>query len=167
MTRFSAFGVEIEASVKEELDRAAEQIPAGTEFEREQTARRAARLSDITKGSNVLLVNDVPTEMRAPISILRSLGVLLDVATSTDEALTRLSLVAYEVVISDMQRDTNEAAGIELLDEMRRREYPQPVIFTVGRYEPERGLPPYAFGMTNRVDELLHLVFDVLERTRG
>ena len=42
-----------------------------------------------------------------------------------------------------------------------------PIIFTVGQYQPGRGTPPYAFGITDRVDELLNLLFDALERARG
>ena len=39
-----------------------------------------------------------------------------------------------------------------------------PVIFYVGVFEPERGVPGQAFGITNRPDELLHLTLDALER---
>jgi hypothetical protein len=50
---------------------------------------------------------------------------------------------------------------------MRRHDFRQPVVFTVGAYDPSRGTPPYAFGITNRVDELLNLLFDAIERVRG
>ncbi|MFD8390536.1 hypothetical protein ACFV2N_15340 [Streptomyces sp. NPDC059680] len=167
MTKFSAFGVEIQASVKEELDRAAEVAPSGGEFERQQTARRAARVGSVVMGARLLLVNDIPAEMRTPISIFRSLGIAVDVETSTGKALSRLGAKGYDVVISDMRRGSDHSAGTTLLREMRNRNHLQPVIFTVGRYEPERGVPAYAFGITNRIDEMIHLVFDALERTRG
>jgi hypothetical protein len=38
------------------------------------------------------------------------------------------------------------------------------LVFYVGR---ERDVPIGAFGLTSRPDELLNLVLDVLERTRG
>jgi hypothetical protein len=57
--------------------------------------------------------------------------------------------------------------GLRLLKRMRTGGMSQRLIFTVGRYQPERGTPPFAFGITNRVDELLNLVFDALERVRG
>ncbi|MCC5479028.1 response regulator [Streptomyces barringtoniae] len=167
VTKFSAFGVEIQASVKEELDRAAEVAPSGGEFERQQTARRAARVGSVVMGARLLLVNDIPAEMRTPISIFRSLGIAVDVETSTGKALSRLGAKGYDVVISDMRRGSDHSAGTTLLREMRNRNHLQPVIFTVGRYEPERGVPAYAFGITNRIDEMIHLVFDALERTRG
>jgi hypothetical protein len=40
------------------------------------------------------------------------------------------------------------------------------VIFYVGEFDPGRGLPPFAFGLTNRPDELLHLILDVLARRK-
>ena len=43
----------------------------------------------------------------------------------------------------------------------------RPTIFTVGNYDPSRGTPPYAFAITNRIDDLINYVFDALERTHG
>jgi hypothetical protein len=54
-----------------------------------------------------------------------------------------------------------------MLAQMRQQKMHHPVIFTVGRYEPDRGTPGHAFGITSRVDEMLNLVFDALERVRG
>ena len=42
-----------------------------------------------------------------------------------------------------------------------------PVIFYVGEVDERRGPPPGSAGITNRPDELLHLVLDVLERRRS
>jgi hypothetical protein len=50
---------------------------------------------------------------------------------------------------------------------MRQKGLHKPTVFTVGQYDPDRGTPPYAFGITNQIDELLNLLFDVLERVRG
>ncbi len=57
--------------------------------------------------------------------------------------------------------------GLRFFTRMRQRNLHRPTIFTVGQYEPDRGTPAHAFGITNRVDELLNLLFDILERTRG
>ena len=35
-----------------------------------------------------------------------------------------------------------------------------------GDANPNRDRPPISFGLTNRADELIHLVFDILERRR-
>jgi hypothetical protein len=66
-----------------------------------------------------------------------------------------------------MQRDAVEDEGIRFLKRMRKKGFLSPVVFTVGRFNPDRGTPPFAFGITNRIDECLNLVFDALERTRG
>jgi len=113
----------------------------------------------------MLLVNDNPTEMSSVISLLNGIGMSVEVATSTDEALSKLKAHAFDVVNS--RRGNNRAAGIELLQSMRAQGYKQPVIFTVGVYEPDKGVPPFAFGITNRIDELCNLVFDALERSRS
>lgn len=134
---------------------------------RDQVARRAARLEPIVKGAHILLVNDVPSEMRHVIAVLRQIGAHVDVARTTDEALSQLGTGDFEVVISDMARGQILDEGLRLLRLMRSDGVSYPTIFTVGRFEPERGTPPFAFGITNRVDELLNLVFDALERVRG
>jgi DNA-binding NtrC family response regulator len=99
--------------------------------------------------------------------VLDSLRVKVDVATSTAEALDKLPRNAYDGVISDMRRGNDETAGLELLGEVIQQGSSVPFVFTVGAYDPSKGIPPYAFGITNRVDELMNLVFDILERRRG
>jgi len=42
-----------------------------------------------------------------------------------------------------------------------------PVVFYVGAFNRTEGIPPGAFAITNRPDELLHSVFDILERRPG
>jgi len=156
-------------AVKEELDRISEQEPVavGTEQTRNQVARRAERLSSVIRGGKILLVNDFPSEVQHVIRILESLQITVVVATSTLQALTLLSTNSFDLVISDMARENVPNEGLQLLEKMKEQALYCPVIFTVGLYDPSRGTPPYAFGITNRVDELLNLTFDILERVRG
>jgi CheY-like chemotaxis protein len=153
--------------IKEELER----VPGGenvsTPQGRNQVSRRAARLEGVIRGSRVLLVNDVPAEMRYVIAILRNLGIEVEVATTSDAALTMLEESTFDAVISDMRRGHVPDEGLRFFTQMRQRNLHRPTIFTVGRYEPDRGTPPHAFGITNRVDELLNLLFDILERVHG
>ena len=133
----------------------------------DQVARRAVRVAEIVRGAKLLLVNDNPLEMRIPIRILEELGLTMDIANSTEVALSKLEGGRYHVVVSDMRRGAELDAGIKLLDQIRDKHISVPVIFTVGQFDPGRGTPPFAFGITNRVDELMNLVFDALERSRG
>lgn len=156
-------------AVKEELDRVAEKQPVavGTEQSRSQVARRAERLSSVIRGSRILLVNDIPLEMQYAIKLLESLNISVTIATSTLQALALLSTNSFDLVISDMSRENAPDEGLRLLQKMREQRLDRPLIFTVGQYEPGRGTPPYAFGITNRIDEMLNLTFDILERMRG
>jgi len=157
----------ITRKVKEEL----ESIPASdrvsTQQGRDQVSRRAARLQTLIRGARVLLVNDVPAEMQHVIAILRALGIDVEVVTTTQEALSRLHHDAYDVIVSDMRRGTSVDEGLRFLARMRQDRIHPPTIFTVGQHQPDRGTPAYAFGITNRVDELLNLLFDAIERGRG
>lgn len=166
MTQIKAFGVEA-TFVKEQLDRAAETVPAGSESDRKQVSRRAARIASLLQNSRLLLVNDVPAEMFNVTRILQDLNIRVDVVTSTAEALDALTRSSYDVVISDMRRGTVADEGLRFIRESRARGIYRPTILSVGHFNPEQGTPPYAIGITNRVDELLNLVFDVLERVRG
>ncbi len=153
--------------VKEELERLPARESVSTELGRSQVARRAARIQSIIRGADVLLVNDIPAEMSHVVDILRDLGLNVEVKTSSKAALSALTNRAFNAVISDMQRGSIADEGIRFLKKMRENKIHVPVIFTVGRFNPALGTPPFAFGITNRVDECLNLLFDVLERTRG
>lgn len=161
-----AFGVKA-TFVQEALDRVAETAPTGGSQERTQVARRAERLASILKGASALLVNDHPDEMRQVVELLEGLDIAVTTVTSTDAALAALDRRSFDVVISDMRRGSGETEGLRLIESSVRRGIGRPTILTVAKYEPERGTPPFAFGITNRVDELLNLVFDALERERG
>jgi CheY-like chemotaxis protein len=155
------------AKVKTELDH----IPGGgqvsTEQGRSQVARRATRLQDVIKGTRVLLVNDAPEEMAHVIALLKGLHVDVHVSTTSAKALQALETRECHVVISDMARGTTADEGIRFLGQMRSKGFRHPVIFTVGTFDPSRGTPGHAFGITNRVDEMLNLLFDALERLNG
>jgi CheY-like chemotaxis protein len=153
--------------IKEELERDPRLESGSKEYGRNQVARRASRLQPLIRGARVLLVNDIPSEMVYVISILRDLGVHIDVVETTNLAISMLKENNYDAVISDMRRKNVPDEGINFLKKMRSLQVSTPLIFTVGQYEPERGTPAYAFGITNRVDELLNLLFDVFERVRG
>ena len=153
--------------LQSDLAEASKRTPEITAGTLDQVARRAERLLPIVSGARVLLVNDVPSQMSYVIQLLRNLDVEVELATTSEAALDMLADGSFDVVISDMARDGVNDEGLKFLTQMRRKGLHRPTIFTVGRYEPERGTPAYAFGITNRVDAMLHFLFDVLERERG
>jgi CheY-like chemotaxis protein len=153
--------------VKSEMEKIPAYESISTELGRSQVARRAARIETIIRGAHLLLVNDNPEEMSHVIKILRDLGLDVQVVTSSESALHALSNDTYHVVISDMKRGNVEDEGIRFLKCIREREIVIPLIFTIGNINLAQGTPPFAFGITNKLDECLNLVFDALERTRG
>jgi CheY-like chemotaxis protein len=153
--------------VKDDLEKIPARESVSTELGRSQVARRAARSENVIRGACLLLVNDFPNQMSHVMEILRMLGTDVRVETSSEGALRALSSNTYHVVISDMERNAVQDEGIRFLRQIREKGILIPVIFTVGRFNPALGTPAFAFGITNRVDECLNLVFDALERARG
>jgi hypothetical protein len=95
------------------------------------------------------------------------LGVFVDLARSTGEAISKLTSTGYDMVISDMERDGVHDEGMKFLSRARSLGLHRPTVFYLSRVDESRGLPPHAFGITARPDHLLHYVTDVLERERG
>ena len=157
----------VQQAVKAALDDASKAQRVGSTRSQDQVARRAQRLSSIVKGARVMIVNDVPDEMYHVTRILRELELDVAFATSTEMALTMLKADRFDAVVSDMNRDGVPNVGTILINEMRARGLYRPTILTPGLYQAELGTPPFAFGITNQVVELLNLLFDILERTRG
>ena len=127
--------------------------------------RRAEVVAPLIRGRRVLWVDDNPRSTLYERLALSELGVHVDVATSTEDAINACRLVPPDVVISDIERQGNNHAGLELLEQLRRAEFGSPVVFYIGVLDPGRGVPPGAFGITNEADEVLHLTFDALERS--
>jgi CheY-like chemotaxis protein len=154
-------------AIKEKLDHIPGVNSTIPDNNRNQVARRAERIKHIIAGKNILLVNDIPSQMSGVINLLEDLKISIVVSTNTEAAILKLTSDIFDLVISDMSRDGIPDAGIKLLTQMRLNGILKPTIFTVGNYEPERGVPAFCFGITNRVDELLNLIFDILERIYG
>jgi CheY-like chemotaxis protein len=121
-------------------------------------------LAPVLPAAQILWVDDNPVGVRSFSGILNSLGVAVDLVTSSSEALARTATKRYHLIVSDIERDGVADEGLAFLRALQRRgTYPK-IIFFIANLDPRRGIPPGAFGITNSGEELLHLVFDVLER---
>lgn len=126
--------------------------------------RRAQLLAHVFQGAQVLWVDDNPGSVTSFCGILRSLGVQVELVTSSKEALMRIANKRFHVIVSDIDRDGIADEGLRFLRAVQQRgAYPK-VIFFIANLDPRRGTPPGAFGITNGGEALLHLVFDALER---
>ena len=87
------------------------------------------------------------------------LGADVQIARSTDEALREVDRSIFDAVVTDMTRESEPAAGLTLIAELRRRGVESPVFVYVMNLDPQLGVPHGASAITNRPDELIaHLV---------
>jgi CheY-like chemotaxis protein len=135
----------------------------------------------LLRSARVLWVDDHPESNTPIISLLREYGAVVDTPRTNDAALRLLSAANYDVVISDVGRDNegpgSAMKGVELAREVFDRFHKKTLLFTA-RFRPAtvpgltdaerlslvREVDRTVFGRTNRMDEALHLMLDVLER---
>ncbi len=115
--------------------------------------------------------------------IEETIGGETDKASNNEMAFHLLETNKYDLIISDIKRKKNDATpeeieagedeftgGIEFLTRLVQKvndgDYPSlpPVLFYISNLDRARGVPPYAFGITNQITELMHLVADAYER---
>lgn len=127
--------------------------------------RRLKRVKDIVKGAKVLWVDDHPEWNSWEIAFLESMGARVRTVETTKSALALIGK-SFDIVLSDIAREGKETAGVDALPQLKSAAPETPVVFYIGQ-EPTREVPVGAFGITNRPDELFHLILDVLERRRS
>lgn len=126
-----------------------------------RAVRRASR-------STVLWVDDNPNNNSYERQALEALGVSFVLATSTDEALKKVSRQRFDVIISDMGRPPDSRAAHTLLDKLRSSEDQTPFIIYAGSRDPEHIVESRrhgAIGCTNNANELFEMVLSTLGRT--
>jgi CheY-like chemotaxis protein len=137
----------------------------GTEVAaRSPALRRAKLVSAALQGARVLWVDDEPANNHSECRLLAAFGAEVRQVRSTTEALAALTGGAWDLLLSDMARDTVPDAGLRMLGQLPRGA--PKVVFYVGRVDESRAVPVGAFGIADRPEPFLHLVLDVLERHR-
>jgi CheY-like chemotaxis protein len=145
---------------------------------------RLQRNADLLRGCRILWVDDHPDNNVAILDILRKYGALVETPLSNRDALSLLGSSRYDVILSDVGRDSEEPngklKGIEFAEAVFAQWSQQVVLFTArfdptrlpdtsdhDRLELTRRVATVVFGRTNRYDEALHLILDVLERQKS
>lgn len=142
---------------------------------------RMQRNSDLLRRARVLWVDDHPEYNLPIVELLRRFGASVDTPRSNPAALSLLRANRYDVVISDVARDNegpgSDLKGVELAEEVFKG-WRMPTILFTARFNPAT-LPGATdaerlelvervrccvFAVTNRMDEALHYVLDMLER---
>jgi CheY-like chemotaxis protein len=182
LTGLEAFGLKLALSGGEAMDAAIELAEKNPNWpvevsaaDRKAAIDRANAHRSVFEGAEILWVDDVPSNNRNESRMLRSFGALITFAATTDEALAalRTSVVQnkpFHIIISDIGRGLSHpepTGGLLMLPRLREAGFHQPVIYYIGTPKPDAGVPPGAFGLTHRPDDLLQLVTDALSRVRG
>ncbi|NNK62105.1 MAG: response regulator [Gemmatimonadetes bacterium] len=130
---------------------------------------RAARSQTTLSRARILWIDDHPKWVAKPAETLRRLGARVTIVRTTQDGIRALGRVPgpdsrpFDVILSDIARGSRMDAGIRALPQLRQLAPDTPVIFFVGKLDRSLGVPKGAAGITNRTNELLHLVMDALE----
>jgi CheY-like chemotaxis protein len=135
-------------------------------IENYSSLRRAKHFSSFLDRASILWVDDRPDNNINQVRVLELFGIRVEQAVSTSEALNRLVGWSFDLILSDIDREARADAGMELLLALRSSDCPVPLVFYVGKADPNRGVPVGAFGIADQPEPLIHLVLDVLERRR-
>jgi CheY-like chemotaxis protein len=121
------------------------------------------------EGTRILWVDDLPSSIRYERQSLAALGIIVDLATSTDSALELADEDRYRLIISDMNRPPDAQAGYRLLDALTRKGVRAPVLFyTSGKTATAQAAQAHAkgaIGITSSPRDLFAMVTDLLAKT--
>jgi len=156
---FAGFNVALKPADVNQL--VATRAPEATNPTGDAVRDRAARNARVVRGGRVLWNDAEPLNNVGERAMLYDMGIFVEIVRTPDEAFRALGAARFDVVLSNI--GAGEKPGLALLQELRDRPDSPPVVFYVEKLS--EGVPAGAFGITNRPDELLHLVLDVLERT--
>ncbi|MGW6612524.1 response regulator [Streptomyces erythrochromogenes] len=138
-------------------------VPASV---RHGVLRRLEHAKDLLQGGKVLWVDDHPKGNASLVQLFQSIGMDVDEAISTDEALGLLQRHSYDLILSDIGRGDDGQAGIRMMEDLDRLGIDTPVVIYTMGFDYERGFPRRAFAVTEVPDEVVHYVIDLMERVR-
>lgn len=97
----------------------------------------STKSADVSQVAPILWVDDNPSNNAAIVAALTDLNIRVDLALSTREAMERMRLRRYGLVISDLGRredgELNEQAGLDLIRAIRDGDRQTPIIIYAGR----------------------------------
>lgn len=119
----------------------------------------------------ILWVDDFPQNNTPIVSTLRELGIAVEIALTTAEALARVGVNNYNLIITDLGRKEGEEdrsmAGLELINELRARGHGVPVIVFAGSRGLQHRAELTAAGaamVTNKASDLIPVAVDLAVR---
>ncbi|MFJ4846545.1 response regulator [Streptomyces sp. NPDC088733] len=127
---------------------------------------RLEHAADLLRDGKVLWVDDRPEGNAPLVELFRSIGMQVDLALSTDEAVPLFRRKSYDVIISNFNRGGDREAGIKMLRVLEQYDIDVPVLIYTGSFAPERGVDRRIFAGATAPVELVHYVIDLMERAR-
>ncbi|MFB7446501.1 response regulator [Streptomyces mirabilis] len=166
LTALRALGVEVELAA-DLLDRAQDESQSTVTATARRTALgRLEHAADVLQGGQILWVDDRPQGNVPLVELFRAAGMHVDVTLSTEEATPLFRRRPYDIIVSDIDRDGDQQAGIKMLRVLEQYRIDVPVLIYTGRFDPERGIDRRIFAATTAPVELVHYVIDLMERAR-
>ncbi len=158
---FKAFGIEA-SFVREGLEGA---VRAGKNPGLQVSPSLMQRLAHYPKRSiRILWADDNPDTVTYESGVLQSLGMMVEFAKTSANAMDRMGHDKFQIVISDIRRGDKPTEGLDFMSNMHAHNMTPPMIFYVSELNKAKGVPPGAFGITDDPNELIHLVLDAVER---
>jgi CheY-like chemotaxis protein len=139
---------------------AREAVDIVTEMVTPTLLRRAGR-------ATILWVDDHPENNVYERQSLEALGVSFVLAKSTEEALAKVKVQHFDVIISDMGRPPDSRAGYTLLDSLRKSGDRTPFIIYAGSSAPEHKKEAREHGALTSTNRAADLFENVMLSLRG
>lgn len=111
-----------------------------------------------------LWIDDNPMANVYETKILEQIHVQVEQATSSRQAYELVKNNSFDFLLSDIGREKKSREGIEFQKKLIEEGIDIPLIFYIARHDRSKGVPPYAFGIADLPNELLHIVADILQR---
>ncbi len=173
-------GLGFEASITKEQVEFAAALGAATvkqggdaaDFKAIADALPAPTVQQRLQRSRILWVDDSPANNRFERQALEALGVRVDISTSTADALARTQAKSYDLIISDMGRESDltgehdKRAGYTLLGKLRERKDWTPFVIYASKHSPELSAEARSHGAVDSLNQpaaLVELVTRLLE----
>lgn len=137
-----------------------------TAGDRQGALKRLQLVSFLLRNVQILWVDDDRASTRNERALLESYGIRVTTVTNSAKAEEELLENTYALVITDLKREGNETEGLEFVGRTVAANTYRPTIAYVDTDQKGRARPAHLFGITNRPDQLVHCVCDIIERER-
>ena len=168
LTKFKGAGIEAEFSDKALSDAIVAHgvTTSVTEEQKNGALRRLQSVAPLIRDARFLWVDDQPESTRNERALLDNLGARNTTVTNSADARKELKENVYVAVITDLKREDKDTEGLNFANSIANVDYAVPVIAYTGANQAGRPRPANLFAITNRPDELVQYLCDVIERAK-